>query len=289
MGITRARDYLVFPTRKNPTKWLNRVWHEGDETIPTLDHYTDDSPWVWKEQGILKLDTKIFPYPRDFETTDLANESITFIEERNGKAVHLPYPIDIDREHFQTEMSAKTTNKFEYNAQLVLKEEGSQYAAAKATKAFLTADDLSLSAVDRFDLAEAVLERFNVSEMLDLRSLVLHSKTYLTFLEQTFHPTKVYKKYPVHYHYKDRLFEKTIDLILETDKDLVLIQNSGFAKGKKEWKNKALKLAPWFFLAKGALSEQFSGKAIRCFLHFPLGGGMVEVEVEKITQPIENE
>ena len=40
-------------TRKNTTKWLNRVWHDGDETIPTLDQYTDDSPWVWKAESFL--------------------------------------------------------------------------------------------------------------------------------------------------------------------------------------------------------------------------------------------
>ncbi len=33
VGITRARDYLIFPTApKKPTKWLNRVFHKGDET-----------------------------------------------------------------------------------------------------------------------------------------------------------------------------------------------------------------------------------------------------------------
>ena len=228
---------------------MNRVWHDGDETIPTLDQYTTDSPWVW-EKDILQLDTKIFPYPRDFTTTDLAAESITFIEERNGKVIHPIYPIDIERAYFQTEMSAKIKSVFEYNSRLQLKEEGSQYAAAKATKAFLTADDLALSAVERFDLAEAILERFGVSEMLDLRNLVLHSKTYLTFLAQNFRANKIYKKYPVRYHYKDRLFEKVIDLILATNNGLVIIQNSGFAKGKKGWKNKALKLSPWSFWQK---------------------------------------
>jgi len=281
VGITRARDYLVFPTRKNASKWLNRVWHEGDETIPTLDPYTDDSPWVWKKEGILKLDTQIFPYPRDFETTDLANESITFIGERSGKTHHLTYPIDIDREHFQTEMAAKVSAVTEYSTQLTLKEEGSQYNAANAVKAFMNVDNAELSAVDRFDLAEAILERFGVDEMLDLRNLVQHSKTYLDFIQKTFAATKSYKKYPVRFHYKNRLFEKVIDLVLETNQGVVIIQNSGLAKGKKEWKNKALKLAPWFFLAKMALQEQFSGQDIRCFLHFPLGGGIVELEVEQ--------
>jgi len=86
-----------------------------------------------------------------------------------------------------------------------------------------------MSAVERFDVAEAILERYGVEEMLDVRSLVLHSKTYLTFLAQTFQATKVYKKYPVRYHYKNRLFEKTVDLILETANGVVIIQNSGFA------------------------------------------------------------
>ncbi|MEM1121766.1 MAG: UvrD-helicase domain-containing protein, partial [Bacteroidota bacterium] len=281
VGITRARDYLVFPTRKNPSKWLNRVWHEGDEKVPTLDPYTDDSQWVWKEEGILKLDTQIFPYPRDFTTTDLAGEDITFITKRNGKTHHETYPIDVERDHFQAEISAKIAAVFDYRPQLALQEEGNQYFAAKAVKAFMSTDDTSLSAVERFDLAEAILERFGVAEMLDLRNLILHSKTYLDFVDKTFSAKKVYKKYPVRYHFKNRLFEKVIDLVLETDSGLVIIQNSGFAKGKKEWKNKALKLAPWFFLAKMALQEQFSGRAIRCFLHFPLGGGMVELEVEQ--------
>ena len=282
VGITRARDYLVFPTRKNATKWLNRVWHDGDETIPTLDHHTDESPWVWEEAGILKLDTTVFPYPRDFQTTELASETITFMAERNGKAAHTPYAIDIDKEHLQTEMAAKTTNKFEYSAPLTLKEEGSPYAAGKATKAFLTADNLTLPAIERYDLAEAILERFKVTEMLDAKSLLHHSKTYWSFIAKTFQAQKIYKKYPVHYHHNDRLFEKNIDLILETTNGLVIIQNSGFAKGKKEWKNKALKLAPWFYLAKAALETEFSGKEIRCLLHFPLGGGLVELETKEV-------
>ena len=40
VGVTRARDYLVFPSRAVPTKWLNRVFFQGDDSIPTLDHYT---------------------------------------------------------------------------------------------------------------------------------------------------------------------------------------------------------------------------------------------------------
>jgi ATP-dependent exoDNAse (exonuclease V) beta subunit len=280
VGITRARDYLIFPTRNNPSKWLNRVWHKGDETVPTLDHYTDDSPWIWEDQ-ILKLDTRIFPYPKDFTETELSLEEINYIEERNGKASHLVYPIDIEREYFQTEMSANIKNRYEYNAQLLLKEEGNQYFAAKATKAFLTVDDLNLTTANRQQLATTLIERFGLEETLDIKSLVLHSKNYWTFIQQHFNPQKVYRQYPIRYHYKNRLFEKTIDFVLETQNGLVIIQNNGFAKDKKEWNNKALKLGPWFFLAKEALQTAFNTQNIRCVVHFPLGGGFVELAVQK--------
>ncbi|MEM1124021.1 MAG: 3'-5' exonuclease, partial [Bacteroidota bacterium] len=278
VGITRARDYLVFPSRQNATKWLNRVWHNGDEKTPSLDQYTDESQWVWNDQ-ILKLDTEVFPYPRDFTTSEISKEAITFMGPNNGKTEHLHYPIDIERDTFLTEMTAKTLGKYEYASTLTLQEEGNQYLAAKAVKAFLTVDDLTLSAVERFDLAEAILERFGVVEMIDLKQLIGQTRAYLSFVERTFPADKVYKKYPIRYHYKGRLFEKVVDLVLESQNDLIVIQNSSFAKGKKEWKNKTLKLAPWFFLTKMALQETFAGKNVRCLLHFPLGGGMVELEV----------
>ena len=164
---------------------------------------------------------------------------------------------------------------------MFLKEDGSPYLTAKAIKALLTVDNLSLSDVERSRLAAAILERFGVADVLEAKELAIHSKNYWIFLEETFHPQKIYKKYPIRHHYQNRLFEKIIDLILITEQGLVIIQNSSFARGKKEWKNKALKLSPWFFLAKEAAVIHFGKAHIRCLLHYPLAGGLVELKVEK--------
>ena len=47
VGLTRARDYLVFPTVNRPVKWLNRVWHDGNEDYPVLDPTSPETPWEW--------------------------------------------------------------------------------------------------------------------------------------------------------------------------------------------------------------------------------------------------
>ena len=77
VGVTRARDYLVFPTRKKPTSWLNRVWHEGDEKVPALDENSGETQWEWGD--ILYKETWVQAFPKDFTHTDPKEEQILFL------------------------------------------------------------------------------------------------------------------------------------------------------------------------------------------------------------------
>ena len=65
VGITRARDYLVFPTRDKSTNWLNRIWHDGDDSIPTLDSSSFETPWEWLGMPILKDTPSDLVFPRE--------------------------------------------------------------------------------------------------------------------------------------------------------------------------------------------------------------------------------
>ena len=281
VGVTRARDYLVFPTRAVPTKWLNRVWHKGDETIPTLDHFTTDSPWIW-ENEILQLETDITPFPRDFTTSEPIEEELLYLEERNGKSIHIPYEIDIERETFIQEINPKVSRSFQYGTAINAGADQNVYLLSKAVKAYLTADHLNLPKQQKADMAEQTLERYGVADIYNFRVLVQHSNNYLQFLDQNFHPTEIYKKYPIRHHHKDRLFEKIIDLVLKTDKGLIIIQNSGFAGNSKQWKNKTLLLSSWLYMAAEGIAEAFKESRIRCFINYPMGGGMMEVTLNKV-------
>lgn len=280
VGVTRARDFLIFPTTTYGTKWLNRVWHQGDEDIPTLDPHTHESPWEWQGQ-FLDIKTNIFPYPRDFTHAEIASESIQFIEDRAGKKHYEPYQIDLNKEKLSAYITAKTGESRQYAADIELKDDYDKYSVAKVIKAFLTADEFTELPFERLEMAAAFIERYQVEEMLDSKSLIRTANAWWTFLDRSYKIENVYRKYPVRYFWKGRLFEKIVDLILVTNQGLVVFQNSGFAGDQKKWRNKALELADWFYLSKSALREIFGQLEIQSYVHFVMNGAVMEVITEE--------
>jgi len=130
-------------------------------------------------------------------------------------------------------------------------------------------------------LAKSLLERYGIEELIESQTLLDQSTQYLAYLNTTFQPIDVYKKYPIRHHHKGRLFNKIVDLVLETDKGWVIIQNSGFAGDSKQWKSKALALSTWLYLAAEGIANIFGDSRVRCFINYPMGGGMVEVILNK--------
>lgn len=83
VGITRARDYLVFPSlRKKPTKWLNRVFHK-DEKIPSLEVSSEHLLWLWQKQEIPIRGQRFF-YAINTPTTDSVQAAIPYLQPRAG-------------------------------------------------------------------------------------------------------------------------------------------------------------------------------------------------------------
>lgn len=279
VGITRARDYLIFPSReKSATKWLNRVWHEGEASYPTLDPHSHESPWEWNSI-FLDIDTQTFPYPRDFRHSEVAEGLIQFLSAPIGPSKFKPYFIDANTE--PADIQCKLLNEFSYAAPINTKEEGTEYLLAKTIKAFFIGDRSSYSEKDQLQLAEDVINRFDMAANIQAAALAKRSRAWNQFLQQKFKIKKIYRKYPIRYYEQDRAFHTILDLLLETEQGLVLIQSSGFPGGKKHWKTKAQSLKSWLFLSKKALQTIFQNKQVRTFVHFAMGGGLIELEVTR--------
>jgi ATP-dependent helicase/nuclease subunit A len=278
VGFTRARDYLIFPSTAKPTRWLNRVWHQGQEDHPTLEPGNGESPWEW--QGVwIPIRAESFSYPRDFTHAEAEEESIIYIEPPTGKKAHPPFRIDLNKETLVDEISARTGQIVQYGPALELKEDADQYQAAKTAKAFLNADVLEYGADHRLQMAGAFVERYGMTDTLDPKALVRLGDVWSDYLTRNFSVVRVFRKYPVRYFHRGRLFETIIDTILETDKGLMLIQNSGFSNGQTpRLRQKALELGPWLHLSKSALQTIFDEPRVRTMVHFVMSGGLVEVE-----------
>lgn len=90
VGITRARDYLVIPEQLGqPTRWLNRVFHQGQEDIPTFAGSASICPWIWQAQEVdLKSDTSAFPEVFEYDKGQQRQGNSFYWPARRGEKSH---------------------------------------------------------------------------------------------------------------------------------------------------------------------------------------------------------
>ncbi|MBX2877631.1 MAG: UvrD-helicase domain-containing protein [Saprospiraceae bacterium] len=278
VGITRARDYLVIPTGPKPTRWLNRVWHNGQGDFPTLEEATFESPWAW-EGHYLNKETETFIYPRAFPTAELAEADIRFVEPAAGKAEHLVFRIDLKKDTPPSvDQQGRVVARHAYLKELRLLDDFDKYSLAKAIKAFHTADRLTYELELRQQMAEGIIDRFEVSEMIDVEGLVHAGSKWRNFVQHHFPAKREFRKYPIRHYHNGQLFETIVDLLLETDEGWVMIQNSSYAGSDKNLDKKAIELASWFYLVREALASIFATTSVRPFVHFVLSADCFELE-----------
>ncbi len=278
VGITRARDYLVFVSRQGKaTKWLNRVWHDGQEDYPTLEAGNNETQWIWKGDALL-IEPEIDIHEKTFRTYELETPEISYIEEASGKDGHQLYRIDLRREDWSHAYSARTGQILNYASPLQLEEEDKKQVS-KAFKAFLIADYLSYDKADRQAMSEGYIERYELHDSTDTPTLLRQSSAYYTHLMKTHPIQQHFRKYPLRAHFDGRLFQTVLDLVLITDNKVLVCQNSGFTGDAKRYRKHALdSLGSWSFLTQRALAEQYPNKQIEVWVHFVLGGALVELQ-----------
>jgi ATP-dependent exoDNAse (exonuclease V) beta subunit len=274
VGLTRARDYLVIPTSQNRTKWLNRVWHRGNEDHPTLDPDSYESPWSWQEKWLAKQ-TETFPYPKDFSKSNIAEGEIHYLEARFGRKIFPTYHIDPDKEGAASTISTSTF--VQYTSALPLAEDADAYQVAKMLKAALVAFHADYSTDEQVKMLQDFITRYNVEEFVKLNDLHRRVSAWMAHLEMNVGIQNIYRKYPIRYIENGRLFERLLDFLIETDRGFILIQSSGFAGDTGKLRNKALELGNFFHFSRQAVEAIFKTKKVRTLVHFVLHGVMVEV------------
>ncbi|MBK7410602.1 MAG: UvrD-helicase domain-containing protein [Saprospirales bacterium] len=278
VGLTRARDYLVFPTASRPTKWLNRVWHDGEEDFPTLDPYISESPWDWKGKP-LDLHAEHFVFPREFTVRDTPEPVLSFLEPRAGRAEFPAHRIDLNKEKALQIPVAQARLAFSTGKNLSFDPSGDAYQIAKAFKAFLAADSPARDHSLRSAMAEGLLDRFEQQEFLQADQLLAQSTAFFGALEHFLDiPIWSGRKYPLRYQWQDRLFQTVADLLWETPKGWVLVQHSGFAGDPKNAPRKAQELSSWAFFSRQALEQSLGCQGIRVLIHFVLSGEVYELD-----------
>ncbi|NJK83053.1 MAG: hypothetical protein HC912_03780 [Saprospiraceae bacterium] len=178
VGITRARDYLVFVSREKPMKWLNRVWHNGKEDVPTLDPSSYETPWHWEDR-YLKIRTEVLTFDKTFQEEAINLNQVNYIEPPKGKKEHILYQIDLTKEDWSSIYEARTGSAKQYANGFNLEETSSNAIVAKAIKAFTIAYWREEDTQSTLAVAQAHLNRFAINDFIAAEQLYEHTKAFL--------------------------------------------------------------------------------------------------------------
>lgn len=267
VGITRARDYLILPTRQGyNTKWLNRVWHGGREDVPVLDPESTECAWLWNAQPI-PISAETFALPKDYEGEGQGDlqAPISYLPERAGVKKHKPLLLDV--------AEAPAVSVRFSPGKIVSFGSGVEPEAIALLDAFLVSDDLSYSEEERLVSAQRLL-RNHPGTSWDAVALVAFSDGFYQTLSDLFNIQKTRKKIQIRGQREGRRFETELDFLLETNAGPVLLFHSAFNGEQSKWKNKALEDAARYALASEALGH-VQPRAV--WVHFWCGGGLVEL------------
>jgi ATP-dependent helicase/nuclease subunit A len=277
VGITRARDYLIFPSRQLPTSWLNRVWHEGEDDFPTLDPDSPESPWEWEGQ-YLNIQTGVFTFPKNLDPQAAPSPELNFLEAPKGKQSYDNHHIDASTETLPDGVQVGIGSHFQYPRLSGIPEGIDQYELAKAIKAFLIAYHMDYAAPEKLEMAQGFVDRYQL-EGLTPHSLVEQGTAWLDFLNKKFAPTQIIRKYPIQYIHQNRLFNTIIDYILVRDEKIIIIQNSGFSgtETARQKQRAAHNLGLWSYLSRQACKSLFKIHKTEVYIHFVLSGTLIEL------------
>ncbi len=282
VGVTRARDYLIFTSRKKTTGWLNRTWHGNEnQSQPTLDIQSYESPWVWEGKA-LPMATDVQLLPRILEHHPRPEEQIVGQEERSGKSPTLhPFHIDMEKDNFYPEYKIKYITQSIFGTPALVPDSVSPFVMSKMIQSFLSYDLPQYNEVQKSEAAERIILRYGWEEEVSYYDLARHATQFTGWVEDNFSPTKWLKHYPIQLMKEGRKFTSSIDLLLDTPSGWVVIQNSNFNGENKKWKNKTGEMGTWFYLTDLALKSIYPDKKIRYFLHFILKAGVQEIKIEQ--------
>lgn len=282
VGLTRARDYLVFATTPKPTKWLNRVCSDGDDTAQVLDAATPETNWQWQGQFLYKS-TETFLFPKEFIQYDVKEEPVSYIEPPAGKITGSPAILNLHTQSLSETIliTPHVTSVETYGNGFFSHTLAEVPIVAKMIKAFLAADNPQSGQPWRKDLAVKILGQFGLQNPDWMNPLIQTADAFWEYTYRKFPFEKTVRKYPLRKQVNEKKFETIADLILVSKNSISLVQHSSFTGGRKDCQQKAIMLSDWTFLAGTALSDAFNQEVEKTMIHFVLPNVMAEIKTEK--------
>ncbi len=281
VGMTRARDGVVFAMRKRETKTeisLKTAW---------LDELTDKEgyqvlKWPLKtgEQELKVSDSSVPITVREFSADDLGEMKIES-EEDNYLAKEIDDTLDYPRARIWPS-SLEDSGEFEdvvvetiadFGRQIDVKENPDPPALGNAVHGFLGIDDANLTNERQLEIATRLLRAWGVEKSITPADLLTIHQGLEAFIEKTYPAAKVLREWPITLiNDEHQLMQGWVDMLLETPMGYVVIDHKSYvgADASEYVKKYAAQLA----IYRQAVEKATGKDVLATLLHMPMLGKM---------------
>lgn len=274
VGLTRARDYIILPSRQNkPTKWLNRVFSQGDESIPVLDPNTHETPWSWEGRHLNKQ-TAVSVNPTQFPVAEEQLAAVPFLNKVSGPQPHPDYLLLPQELHQVQGRTSSVINTEQYYS---IEPSGELEAdlLTEVIARYLRAAIYIKEEAERQELAKAICERYDLPTSFNPLLLVEQSNAWDNWLSANYPQANYQQLMPINLYHNGRSYAYTLDVLIQTDTQLAFCQFQSYTGSNVNTvaENTALEL----FAAAASWEEAGQTPIDRYWVHFVGLGKVVEV------------
>jgi len=272
VGMTRARDYLVFSARKGKkNEWLDELVDINDKQILEFPD---------KEQKTVSINAHDIPVQVDFlmPVEIEANKIHQILYQSKSPATtkkylparFVPSSADFECPEFNTEIIS-------IGERLPFHSSSAMDMVGNAIHGFFAVDSAGSPTEDRRSVADAILKNWEVNG-LEPDTLIAAGDRLIEFTKNNFNEKcSWFKEWPVHLNKEGQKASGWIDLLLETPEGFIIIDHKSFPGKQSDIPAQAANYAPQLSIYKEAVESATRKPVLQCFLHMPIVGKMVRV------------
>ena len=273
VGMTRASDYLILPTRSKGSKWLNRVCMNDDE-IETLDPEKNTTHWEWNDEPV-DIQTEIYIFEKEFEQLAFPEDVFQYYPERPGHKELPSYYIDTETDDPPNSPTLRANFIHQICRPVKGGNDADDYRRVKTAFEY----HRSLASQAPKDLQDGILQQILTRNELspeEVTTMMPCLTAFTDFLTEKYGATELLKNFPLTLVEAERRFESHADIFAETKDTILLLRLESYA-GEKD-AEKAQSQAKWAAWAQKSVKKNLNAeKRVIILVHFIASGSFYEL------------
>lgn len=267
--LTRARDVIILARDKaKPTPWLDGL----------------GAPWLKDQEGVITPPAEAEIPCRSVELLppqDIANlapaPAYAWFPAPGGRSPRLPSCLTPSG---QTPLANATLGRIiDFGGRLPLAGQPEEASLGDALHAIFAAELLNPAHTGRKAMVDRVLKGYGLEAMIQSDDVLPVADRFRVQIQTQFHPQRMLVEVPFTATSDNgQRVTGIIDLLLETEAGWIIVDHKTFPGKRSDWAARALTYSGQLAMYRDAV-RRLTGKEAQTWIHFGVGGGLVEVLV----------